>query len=246
MAGHFAPSHQGIEQNPLGLTDRQADHAQVNITDNPGRTSEGQDGKFGERAERQGLKGGRYRRYSLAERLAARITKPDGPDGCWIVSGYLSGNGGYPQIALDPPACKLDYTHRAAWTLVHGPIPEGQVVCHTCDEGRCANVQHLFLGSPADNVRDCSYKGRRNAFGKQKLQVEEVLHLRRLAALGTPQYRLAAQFGIARNTVSQIVNRVSWGWLPEPGLQNIEPLGQARADFDQLTEQGRRAEVFGA
>jgi hypothetical protein len=51
-------------------------------------------------------------------------------------------------------------THRLAWTLKHGPIPQGLWICHRCDTPPCINPDHLFLGTPAENCQDSIAKGR--------------------------------------------------------------------------------------
>ena len=58
----------------------------------------------------------------------------------------------------DRKKCVL--AHRLAWERTHGPIPDGTYVCHHCDNPPCANVNHLFLGTQTDNMRDCWAKGR--------------------------------------------------------------------------------------
>jgi hypothetical protein len=55
--------------------------------------------------------------------------------------------------------------HRVAYEKAHGKIPDGMLVCHHCDNKKCVNVEHLFLGTYADNNRDCEKKGRRPHLG---------------------------------------------------------------------------------
>lgn len=61
---------------------------------------------------------------------------------------------------------KLWRAHRLAWTLIHGPIPAGAVVRHSCDNPPCINPDHLLTGSHADNIADKFKRGRHPHAGK--------------------------------------------------------------------------------
>lgn len=106
-------------------------------------------------------------------------------------------------------------THRLAYMLAHGEIPEGQYVLHRCDNPPCCNPDHLFLGDQFDNMRDMIRKGRlynRNGSknGCSKLTEDDVREIRRLKAEGVKQVRLAERFGVSTVAISLIVLRKKW------------------------------------
>ena len=75
---------------------------------------------------------------------------------CQPWTGTIGGNG-YGKIKRKG---KQLAAHRVAWEKVHGPIPDGLFVLHRCDNPPCVNVDHLFLGTQLDNMRDRLQKGR--------------------------------------------------------------------------------------
>ena len=164
------------------------------------------------RKARTGLAGGRHLSHSLAERMAARTIV--GPS-CWEFQGCKVGPGGYGQI--DRGGGQRDFAHRVAWELANGQsVPVGLKVLHSCDNPRCVNPAHLSVGTQAENIRESIRKGRYNTWGIQKLNADQVFEIRARGAAGEAQRTIAAAFGIARNTVSQILNHKTWAHLQAP------------------------------
>lgn len=79
------------------------------------------------------------------------------PSGCIVYTGKSTNHSGHKTIHH---AGKDRSVHRVAWELANGPIPAGLVIRHKCDNPPCVNVDHLELGTVADNVRDRDQRGR--------------------------------------------------------------------------------------
>ena len=75
--------------------------------------------------------------------------------GCVEYTGYTDGLG-YGRVRNGAKVL----THRLSWEHHNGPIPKGLLICHSCDNPPCVNVNHLFLGTNKDNVQDAINKGR--------------------------------------------------------------------------------------
>jgi hypothetical protein len=71
--------------------------------------------------------------------------------------GYGLIGSGEPRTNGVTPTMK---THRAAWLVTYGPVPEGMCVLHSCDNPPCCRPDHLFLGTLKENSEDRDRKGR--------------------------------------------------------------------------------------
>lgn len=135
---------------------------------------------------------------------------------CWLWCGTVKAHG-YGVIRIDT---KLWRAHRLSWSLFAGPIPDGKSVLHRCDNTRCVNPNHLFIGTQLDNVKDMDAKGRGvrenrhpakgEAHGRAKLAEDQVAEIRHAHCHGARQVDLARIYGISQATVSAILNRKIW------------------------------------
>ena len=147
-----------------------------------------------------------------------------GGDECWPWVGSKLANGrGQFHIRWEGKKNIRRFAYAIAWELANGlAVPADCVVSHICDNPNCVNPTHLRAVSQAENLHDSLRKGRFNAWGIQKLNAEQVLDIRSRAASGETQKSIARAFGVARNTVSGIVNRKSWAHVVEPAFSNVE------------------------
>lgn len=90
---------------------------------------------------------------NIKERIESRIKKES--SGCWLWTGCVN-NKGYGSLSV---LGRVEGVHRAYWSIIKGPIPEGNCVCHICDVPACVNPEHLFLGTYSDNMLDKIEKG---------------------------------------------------------------------------------------
>lgn len=93
-------------------------------------------------------------RSEVFVRIAAKVT-PCPPSTCLLWEGCT--NKGYGVTWVDG---KNRMVHRLVWQYYHGPIPDGMCICHKCDVLLCVNIDHLFIGSQAENRMDCVKKER--------------------------------------------------------------------------------------
>ena len=134
--------------------------------------------------------------------------------GCWEWIGCKDGSG-YGLISLNG---KMVKTHRLAWELTYGSIPNGLFVCHHCDNPACINPEHLFLGTNKDNMQDKIKKGRRNGGGPAKgerngaakISCKDAVEIRRLHENGLSGRKIADKFGISDSQIFRIILNQCW------------------------------------
>lgn len=151
----------------------------------------------------------------LERRLWSRVDRSGGPDACWPFLGSPGNRGGYGQILVDGHNTPAP---RAAWIVANGPIPDGLLVCHRCDNPPCCNPRHLFLGTHADNTADMVEKGRGKrppalrgvAHPGARLRDEQVKSIRLRLAEGVSQRQIARQYGVSQSQVSHIATGKHW------------------------------------
>ena len=151
---------------------------------------------------------------ALVAFFESRIS-PEPNSGCWLWTGSTKSSKPGPAFTRGflnrHEYCGL--AHRLSYQMYVGPIPDGLCVCHKCDTPLCVNPDHLFLGTVADNNKDCRLKGRArsshpgSANGYARLTEQAVLKILRDTRSVT---EIAKAWGVAHQTVSDIRNRKTW------------------------------------
>src|ERR1019366_1600573 len=166
-------------------------------------------------------------RESLEAKFWRKVRKGKSPDDCWtwVASKFRDGYGqmSHSEHAGERRNIKA---HRVSYEIHFGSIPDGMLVCHSCDKTECANPRHLFLGTWQDNVDDMIAKGRRadtsgELNGVAKLTRETVGRIRSDYALNDPtlgprqrkafsQSKLAIKYGVSQAVISAVIREETW------------------------------------
>lgn len=138
--------------------------------------------------------------FDPVESFNAKVVRSD--NGCidWVGATIKDGYG------MMKVNGKSILAHRFSYEMSHGKIPEGMLVCHSCDNPRCVNPEHLFLGSHQDNMDDMISKRRDHkscgeGHGRAKLSKEQVSEIRKS---GETYRTLAAKFHVSKSQIGNI------------------------------------------
>lgn len=112
---------------------------------------------------------------------------------------------------------KLILSHRFSYLIYYGYLDDNLFVCHRCDNPSCVNPKHLFLGTPKDNMKDASVKGRcvlPNQKGQNhphsKLTDKKVKEIKKLMKSGASGLKVAKKYNVDNSVIYDIKNGRSW------------------------------------
>lgn len=133
--------------------------------------------------------------------------------GCWEWQGACSSSG-YGHISMMGKSLMV---HKLSYKLFKGNIYKPKFVCHTCDNKKCFNPEHLFLGTAKENYDDMVKKGRARFQKKRlnypgiKLTKDKVLEIKSLINEGKYYYKeIASMYNVSAETVRQIASGERW------------------------------------
>lgn len=143
---------------------------------------------------------GVFPRKGLRERFEAKVKAVN--SGCheWQSTLHRDGYGKFWYEGGQVQA------HRVAYLIYKGEVPDGMWVLHSCDNRKCVNPDHLYLGDAKKNTADMFSRGR--AIGNTQHDIAKVEKALRLYAEGRSQQSIADELGIHQTTISKYLRGV--------------------------------------
>jgi hypothetical protein len=133
---------------------------------------------------------------------------------CWPWLAHTCGGYGHFRAGK-----QIKKAHRLVYEEMHGPIPLGCVVMHSCDNRRCVNPRHLAIGTPGDNNRDRDIKNRHVSLsgvnhGMSKLTQDQANELAVFRSSITADVkRFAGRFSVSETAIRDMLSGKTWKHL---------------------------------
>jgi hypothetical protein len=155
---------------------------------------------------------GCIRQPLLKDRILSKILIDQ--KGCWNWTDHLEVRG-YGRATYNG---KTYPAHRLSYMCFEKKIPKGLLVCHKCDNRRCVNPEHLYLGTHHDNSLD---RGKRNlksfqrgeSHGNCKFSDAIILEVRKKHSEGQSRSQISKIYNIKYSAVCKIIRRESWNHI---------------------------------
>jgi hypothetical protein len=144
---------------------------------------------------------------TIEERFWAKVNK-NTSTGCWEWTAALTNKG----YGIFKSAIAGNKAHRQS-ALLAGMNINGKFVCHSCDNPKCVNPSHLFVGTNQDNIDDKVSKNRQHRpefqHKKRKLTKDDVINIRTIHK-NISQESLAAEYNVTKTVIWQILNNKTY------------------------------------
>ena len=143
--------------------------------------------------------------FDIDKYIKERISV-DKETGCWEWKGGFFSSG-YARAGLKGFSKRAS---RMVYTFLKGDIPEGLLMCHTCDNPKCVNPDHLFLGTTKDNLSDMVNKGRslKGETNYNAILTEKIVQKIRSSSRSV-EY-LSKRFKVSVSTIKDVLKRRTW------------------------------------
>ena len=149
----------------------------------------------------------RYRRnpsLEYPEELLALLLSRSSIDtntGCRNWWGYRT-QAGYGQLSIGNTRYIVS---RLMWIASKGVIENNLHVLHRCDNPACINIEHLFLGTPADNSKDKVAKGRASGgVAEHTMPMFDIPTMLKIKAEKDTNRNIAKGYNCSEHTIGRI------------------------------------------